>query len=538
VPLDPALPEERLRFMIEDTQLSLVLTHRELRRWPVRTLSLDADWIEIARNPMNNPPPLTAPDHLAYVIYTSGSTGQPKGVLVEHRGVSNLAKVLEERLRVGIGVRVLQFSTPNFDASVGELGMTLTTGATLVLAPRLALLPGADLTRLLRQQAISILALPPSALAALPAEELPDLRVFLVGGEACSADLVARWAPGRRFCNGYGPTETTVYATIAECSDPTEVPPIGRPLANVQAYILDPALQQVPVGVPGELFIGGMGVARGYLRRSELTAERFVESPLPNARSSRLYKTGDRARWRPDGAIEFLGRTDRQIKLRGFRIEPSEIEALLAQRVDLQEAAVVLREDVPGDKLLVAYVVPRPPAGADLAQELSRWLKERLPEYMVPSAIVVLEKLPLSPSGKIDRRALPPPSEQRSGSMFDVPQSEAERVIVAIWEAVLRRAPIGVHDNFFDIGGHSLRLAEVQSRLQAAFHCEVPMLDLFRRPTIRAMAAHLSGASYPFQDDASLAAPSEHGARQRGARQRAAFRLKEPGGKRRDPSDE
>jgi amino acid adenylation domain-containing protein len=534
VPLDPALPAERLRFMIEDTQLSLVLTLRELRHLlPARTLSLDADWAEIAQSPTNDPSPQTAPDHLAYVLYTSGSTGQPKGVLVEHRGISNLVKTHEDLFLVGPGDRVLQFSSFTFDISVGDYAMALPTGATLVLAPRLALVPGADLTRLLREHAITILPLPPSALAALPVEALPSLRALILAGEVCSADLVARWAPGRRFYNAYGPTEATVYTTIAECSEPIETPSIGRPLANVQVYILDSALQQVPVGVPGELFIGGIGVARGYLRRPELTAERFIESPLPEARSSRLYRTGDRVRWRPDGTIDFLGRNDRQVKLRGFRVEPGEIEEVLTQRADLQEAVVVVREDTPGDKRLVAYVVPRPPAGADLVKELSSWLKERLPEYMVPSSIVTMDRLPLSPNSKIDRRALPAPSERRSGPVFEAPQSEAERVIAAIWQGILGRAEIGVRDNFFDIGGHSLRLAEVQARLQAAFRCEVPMLELLRRPTIRDLGAHLSGASSPSEGDAALDAQSE-----RGARQRAALGMGATSSKRRSPGHE
>jgi len=522
VPLDPTLPVERLQLMTEDTQLSLVLTHRELRHLlSVRTVCLDEDWGRIARSPADNPPAVNAPEHLAYVIYTSGSTGRPKGVLVEHRGVSNLARVHKELFNVGPGSRVLQFSSIAFDVSVGDVVMTLTSGATLVLAPRIDLLPGDDLSRLLRRQAISVLALPPSALAALPAGEYPALQTLIVAGEACPADLVARWAPGRRFYNAYGPTEATVYATIAECRDPTETPPIGRPLANVQVYILDSALQQVPVGVPGELYIGGIGVARGYLGRPELTAERFLEAPIPGARSRRLYRTGDRARFRPDGNIEFLGRNDRQIKLRGFRIELGEIEALLLQRADVQEATVLLREDIAGDKRLVAYVVPRPSAGPDLSKELSRWLKERLPEYMVPSGHVVLEKMPLSVSGKLDRGALPAPSHQRSNPAFNATLSDAERVITAVWQAVLGCDQVGLHESFFDLGGHSLRLAEVQARLHAAFRRDVPMLELFRRPTIHALAAYLGGASSPSQESALLVAQS----RERAARQRAALGL-------------
>lgn len=327
VALDPGYPAERLRLLLADCQPLLVLTQKDLReRLPApapRLLCLDSEGPQLGSQPETNPPPLALACHLAYVIYTSGSTGAPKGVLVEHGCVTNLLRLRAALFACGPGSRVLQFFSFSFDGSVLDLAFTLTSGATLVQAPRAALVPGADLMALLREQAITILHLTPSVLAALSPEALPALQTIAVGGEVCSGQLVARWAAGRRFCNGYGPTECTVVSTFALCAGLAAEPPpsIGRPIPGAEVYILDSALQQVPVGVPGELYIGGVGVARGYLNRPELTAERFISNPLPGARSPRLYRTGDRGRFNPDGSIEFLGRIDRQVKLRGFRIE-------------------------------------------------------------------------------------------------------------------------------------------------------------------------------------------------------------------------
>ncbi len=536
VSLDPGYPAERLRFLLADSQPVLLLTHSQLRatlKAPaarVLCLDLETDWPPLASQPEENPPPLALPSHLAYVIYTSGSTGAPKGVLIEHGCVSNLLRTRAALFACGPGSRVLQFFSFSFDGSVLDLAFTLTSGATLVQAPRTALVPGADLTRLLREQAITILHLTPSVLAALPVDDLPALQTIAVGGEVCPAALVARWATGRRFCNGYGPTECTVLSTFSRCEDldPEQPPSIGRPIPGVEVHILDSALQPVPVGVPGELYLGGLGLSRGYLNRPELTAERFICNPLPEARSPRLYRTGDRARFRPDGSIEFLGRLDRQVKLRGFRIELGEIESLLLGHPEVAEAAVVLRTDPPAEPRLCAYVVPQRAEALELATELvarlAGYLKEQLPEPMIPPSFAVLARLPSSAVGKLERSALPAPALTAAATrpLYEAPAFEIERVIIAVWQEVLCCEGIGVRDNFFDLGGHSLRLAEVQSQLQAALLREVQMMDLFRYPTVRELAVHLSGSA------AAAPAPGAGGplltpSRERALRQRSAL---------------
>jgi amino acid adenylation domain-containing protein len=362
VPLDPAYPQERLVFMLEDAQVPVLLTQKKLlEKLPENgacVVCLDTDWGVIAQESEENPVSGVRCQNLAYVIYTSGSTGKPKGVLVAHQGLCNLASAQICCFDVQPSSRVLQFASFSFDASISEVVMTLCSGATLCLGTKDSLLPGSALMELLHEQAITHVTLPPSALVTLSAEELPALRTIIVAGEACSTDLVAQWSKDRRFFNAYGPTESTVCATVAECTDGSRKPPIGRPIANIEVYILDPHLQPVPIGVPGELHIGGAGLARGYLNRPELTAEKFISNPFSDEREGRLYKTGDKARYLPDGNIEFLGRLDHQVKIRGFRIELGEIEAVLAQHPAVQEAVVIDREDYPGDKRLVAYVVP------------------------------------------------------------------------------------------------------------------------------------------------------------------------------------
>ncbi|WP_445302295.1 amino acid adenylation domain-containing protein [Microcoleus sp. F4-D5] len=364
LPLDPAYPKERLAFMLEDSQVPVLLTQRQLLveslpKHQGRVVCLDTDWPVIERQSEENPECSLTPNNLAYVIYTSGSTGQPKGVLVEHSSISNLATAEIRLFNVQPESRVLQFASLSFDVSVWEVVMTLLAGAALVLATRDSLLPGAGLIQLLRDFTITTVTLPPSVLAVLPAEDLPALQTIIVTGEACPPDIVAKWASGRRFFNAYGPTESAVSATVAECNDSSKSPPIGRPLANKQIYLLDAQLQPVPIGLPGELYIGGDGLARGYLNRPELTAERFILNPFSDEPDSRLYKTGDLVRYLPDGNIEFLGRIDHQVKIRGFRIELGEIEAVLSQHPDVQVAVVAAQENVPGQKRLVAYVVSK-----------------------------------------------------------------------------------------------------------------------------------------------------------------------------------
>ncbi|WP_437667767.1 amino acid adenylation domain-containing protein [Sorangium sp. So ce1182] len=509
VPLDPTYPAERLSFMLEDTGVPVLITQRRLLatlsehlahgplesgpRSRARVVCLDADPDLLAAQGDDPPEALATPGSLAYVIYTSGSTGQPKGVLLEHRGACNLAKAHLPLFPVGPGTRVLQFASLSFDGSTWEIVMALSAGATLYLAPREAILPGRPLLDMLQNERIELVAMPPSVLAALPAEALPDLRTVIVAGEPCPAELVARWAPGRRFINGYGPTETTVCATAAVCRDGSQKPPIGRPIANAKIYLLDQHQQPVPVGVPGEIYIGGAGLARGYLNRPELTAERFIRDPFGAEPGARLYRSGDLGRWLPDGNVEHLGRIDQQVKLRGYRVELGEIESVLLQHPAVREAVVVAREDAPGDKRLVAYLVARE-APLPGVSELRSYARSKLPEYMVPAALVELRALPLSPNGKVDHKALPAPDLTRTekASTFVAPRTPAEEALVAIWEDLLQTQPIGIQDDFFTLGGHSLLAVRLMAAIESRFGRRLPLAQLFSARTVAALAVELS----------------------------------------------
>jgi acyl carrier protein len=321
----------------------------------------------------------------------------------------------------------------------------------------------------------------------MPAEDFPTLSTIIVAGEACSAEVLATWSAGRRFLNAYGPTEATVCATIAECGDAHRIPPIGRPIANTQVYLLDQQLRPVPVGVPGELCIGGVGLARGYQHRPELTAEKFIPHPFSQESGARLYRSGDLARFLIDGQIEFLGRIDQQVKIRGFRIELGEVEATLQEHASVRESIVMAREDAPGDARLVAYVVAEP---ASTAAQLRSHLKEKLPEHMIPSTFIMLEALPLTANGKVDRQALPAPEESRrdAAGEFVAPRTGSEKEIVAIWEEVLRLESVGVYDNFFELGGHSLLMIQVRNKLEEDFQRQVSVADLFKYPTVNTLA--------------------------------------------------
>ncbi|HEY9857485.1 MAG TPA: non-ribosomal peptide synthetase, partial [Stenomitos sp.] len=374
--------------------------------------------------------------------------------------------------------RVLQFASPAFDASVSEIFVALCSGAMLVMGDRSSMLPGLDLARTLQKHAITTLTLPPTALAALPVEPFEALRTLVVAGEACPVALMRTWASGRRFLNGYGPTEATVCAAMHAAQPGDAALPIGRAGDNRRLYVLDPHGQPVPIGVPGELYIGGDGIARGYLNRPELTEEKFIPNPFGEGR---LYRTGDLVRYLPDGNLDFLGRIDHQVKIRGFRIELGEIEETLSTHPSISEAVVVVREDQPGDKRLVAYVV-----GDVDASELRVHLKAQLPEYMVPSYFVSLEQLPLSPNGKVDRRALPEPERgvgARSGT-YVAPRSPVEEVLAAIWGEVLDIEQVGIEDNFFDIGGHSLLLVAILSRLREKLGVDLSVRQILENPEI------------------------------------------------------
>jgi amino acid adenylation domain-containing protein len=512
LPLDPGYPSERLGFMLADARVSVLVAQPELLPdlppYDGQVVCLDASGqlVQTDDNRLGS----ATPDHeanlisgataenLACVIYTSGSTGKPKGVMLAHRGVCNLAVAQARAFDMWPESQVLQFAAFSFDAAVSELFVTLLSGATLHVVSRDALLPGQPLAQLLRDQAITTVTLPPSALVALPHEDLPSLRTIIVAGEACPAEVVARWAPGRRFLNGYGMSEMTVCVSIGEYAEGSYRPTIGRPIANTQVYILDKHLQPVPIGVPGELYVGGAGLARGYLYRPELTAERFLPDPFSGIPGARLYKTGDLARYLPNGEIEFLGRVDHQVKIRGFRVELGEIEAVLGQHPAVRETVVMAREDAPGGKRLVAYMVADEPA---TTSELRRFLKDRLPDYMVPAAFVFLDALPLTPNRKVDRHALPPPGPGRPDmeTPFATPRDSFEERLVDIWRQVLGLQRVGIHDNFFELGGHSLLAIQLLSRISTELHAELPLRRLFQSPTIAELATTIQagGDGYP-----------------------------------------
>ncbi|HEU5200166.1 MAG TPA: amino acid adenylation domain-containing protein [Ktedonobacterales bacterium] len=517
VPLDPSYPPERLAFMLVDAHAPVLLTQEALSNQHASTLQssstspqvilLDADWPQIAQESTANLASGVYPANLAYTIYTSGSTGRPKGVIVSHRGLGNLARAQIDAFAVTLASRVLQFASPSFDAAVSELAMALLAGGTLCLDLEPILHSAPDLLRMLREQSITTVTLPPSLLAVLPVEELPALRTIVVAGEVCQPEWLARWAAeGRHLRNAYGPTEVTVCATIMAWDGSRPNLPIGRPIANTVVYLLDQQMQPVPIGVPGELYLGGIGLARGYLGRPDLTAERFVPHPFVDEKNAgaRLYKTGDLARYLPDGNLEFVGRRDTQVKVRGYRIELEEIEARLAAHPAVQAATVVVWEDhtqsVPealtseeeeasGEKRLVAYLVFQP--GKTLtSHQLYDFLQQQLPAYMIPSVFVELKVLPLTPSGKVDRRALPSPDEARvqTSERFVPPRNSVEEELAQIWADVLGLERVSVEDNFFELGGHSLLATQVTSRIREALQIEMPVWTIFETLTIAELA--------------------------------------------------
>jgi amino acid adenylation domain-containing protein len=500
VPLDPGYPQERLQYILEDTLVSLLLTQQrildKLPEHQAQLVCLDEIWEKIVQNNQDNPTSGVTAFNLANVIYTSGSTGKPKGVMVEHKGLCNLAQAQMQTFGLHSDSRLLQFASFSFDASIWEIIMALGSGARLYLGTKDSLLPGMPLIERLRNYGITHVILPPSALAVLPTEELPALQTIIVGGEACAAELIKQWSVGRNFFNAYGPTEASVCATVAKCTDVDQKISIGRPIANAQIYILDEYLQLVPVGVPGELHIGGAGLARGYLNRPELTQEKFIPNPFDNSKfkipyrnakggqNSKLYKTGDLARYLPDGNIEYLGRIDNQVKIRGFRIELGEIEAVLSQLGDVQASCVIVREDITGDKRLVGYIVPQKEVTPTVS-ELRQFLKAKLPEYMVPNAFVILDSLPLTPNGKIDHRALPAPDLHREFKhKYVAPRTPVEEMLAQIWAQVLKVEQVGIEDNFFTFGGHSLLAIQLVSHIRNIFQVELPLRELFAAPTI------------------------------------------------------
>jgi amino acid adenylation domain-containing protein len=504
VPLDPSYPADRLNFMLEDAKIRLLLTEKKHRKtfpaYKGAIINLDDEQATYSFRETENPDvPLTA-DGLAYVIYTSGSTGKPKGVCVPHRAVSRLV-TNTNYIALGPSDVVAHLSNCSFDAATFEIWGALLNGARLVGLGHAIILSPEDFAAALQTHKINTLFLT-TALFNQMAHAVPDafrtVRSLLFGGETADPECVRRVVhagPPERLIHVYGPTENTTFTSwhlVEDVPEKALTVPIGRPVSNTRIYLLDSHRHPVPVGVPGELHAGGDGLARGYLNRPELTAEKFITSPFSTAGDARLYRTGDLARYKADGTIEFLGRIDNQIKIRGFRVEPEEIEAVLGQHDSVHSAAVAVREDTPGDKRLVAYVVQKSDATEN---DLRTFLKEKLPDYMVPSYFVFIDALPLTPNGKVDRRALPRLQGMRTAMerTIEAPRDKVERRLTKLWENVLGTRPIGIKDNFFDLGGHSLLAARAAAKIKKQLGKDVPMDIIFRAPTVEQLAEVLRG---------------------------------------------
>lgn len=516
VPLDPSYPSDRLAYMLADAQVYLLLTTAKLRETSLAishvaqgysTVDLDREWETISQASNHNPVSSVKPQHLAYVLYTSGSTGKPKGVMMEHLALVNLIDWhLHHRITPA---KTLQFAPLSFDISFHEIFSTWCSGDTLVLISEEQRRNPDALLNVIVEQGIEKLYLPFAALQQLASLAIrrsvqTRLREVMTAGEQLQIlPQIAQFfqQTGCILHNHYGATEcqdVTTFTLPANVKDWVMLPPIGRPIHNTQVYILDECHQLVPIGMAGELYIGGEGIARGYLNRPDLTQERFIANPFG---SGRLYKTGDLARYLPDGNLQHLGRADRQVKVRGFRIELGEIEGLLAKHPMVEESAVILREDVPGNKRLVAYMVPSQDAVTDdLELVVQRYLREHLPDYMVPACLVLLERMPLTPSGKLDRRNLPVPKSSLPvlTTGLVLPQTETEKQIAQVWQGVLLLDEVSINHNFFEVGGTSLLLIQVYEKLADIFGDRLTTITtLFEYPTIQTLAQQLSQDTAP-----------------------------------------
>ncbi|MEH2110839.1 non-ribosomal peptide synthetase [Nostoc sp.] len=508
VPLDSSYPQERLNFMLEDAQVSVLLTQENLLKhfesFSKPIISIDKDWEIITQEKEDNLKNNLNSDNLAYIIYTSGSTGKPKGVAVPHKAVNRLV-CNTNYIKFSPSDKVAQASNASFDAATFEIWGALLNGAQLVGISKDVTISPHEFSLQLRQKGISLLFLT-TALFQQIARDVPQaftsLRYLLFGGETVDkrwVKKILKYGAPKHLIHVYGPTENTTFSSYYYVEDlaSNTFLPIGRPITNTEIYILDTCLQPVPVGITGELYIGGEGLAREYLNRPELTTKHFIPHPFSNNPKTRLYKTGDLARYLPDGNIEFLGRIDNQVKIRGFRIELSEIEAVLNQHSAVRETIVIVGKDVPDDKYLVAYVVLNQEqiAMQDLqsfASLLRQFLKEKLPEYMVPSAYMVLESLPITPNGKVDRRALPMPDTISFNNQdYVAPRSQVEELLAQIWAKVLGKEQVGIHDNFFELGGHSLLATVLTSRIRDTFQIDLPVRNLFEAPTVEQLSRYI-----------------------------------------------
>jgi len=493
VPLDPEYPEERLRFIVRDAGPELLVTQEKLSSrladTVVKTIRVDADWAEIAKQSQDNPRLLASASNLAYIIYTSGSSGTPKGVMITQGGMLNCLQGVQQKYGLTAQDRFLMHISLSFDASILEVFWPLMVGARVAMAPAEGMLESSALLRYIAEQSVTCAGFVPSLLGVLVKDarlsELSSLRYVLTGAEKLPLEVMREFQrlSGAELHNLYGPTETALAATEWTCVAGAERVLIGRPIGNTQVYVLDGHMEPLPVGIAGELYIGGAGVGWGYAGQAELTAARFVPDRFSGKAGARLYRTGDLVRYDQEGVLEFVGRVDEQVKLHGYRIELGEIETVLRQHPQVRAAVVVLREEE-GDKRLVAFVVSETPAS-----ELRTYLKEQLPDYMVPSFFVELDELPRLPNGKINRRALPALENSfAAAAEYEAPRTATEELLCGLWASVLRVSRVGVNDNFFDLGGHSLLAIQLISRIREAFGLELPLSELFEHPTVSDLA--------------------------------------------------
>ena len=522
VPLDPSYPLQRLAYMLEDSQPMVLLTQQDLvaslPNQQAQAVCLDTDWEQISNNSTENPVSNITIDNLAYVIYTSGSTGKPKGAMNTHRSIGNRLLWMQDAYQLNSTDTVLQKTPFSFDVSVWEFFWTLITGARLVIAQPEGHKDPNYLVDLILQQQVTTLHFVPSMLQvfleAKDVEKCQSIKRAIASGEALPVQLQQRFFERleAQLHNLYGPTEAAIDVTFWQCQKDrlnTQTVPIGRPIANIQIYLLDRALNPVAVGVTGEIYLAGVGVGRGYVNRPDLTAEKFIPNPFDSEAGTRLYRTGDKARYLPNGEIEYVGRIDNQVKLRGFRIELGEIEAVMLQYPTVREAVVQIR-DLADSQSLVAYVVPKNQQLLTIS-ELRQFLESKLPNYMIPSAFVTLKALPLNPNGKVDRKALPIPNLARSETVFVLPRNDAEKIIASIYAEILKQEKVSINDNFFELGGHSLLATQVISRLREAFEIEFPLRILFEKPTVVSLAEHITATQVAIAQISRPSNPQEQG---------------------------
>ncbi len=501
IPLDPSYPAERTAFILEQTQASVLLTLTslvaEIPQHQAQVVCLDSDWQKISQPSQNNLFSQVTPDNLAYVIYTSGSTGKPKGVMIKHASTVAMLNWANKTFNIEAKAGVLASTSICFDLSVFELFVPLSCGGKAILIENALLLPTLPTT-----SEVTLINTVPSIISQLlENDSIPiSVKTVNIAGEPLQNHLVQQLYQQdniQQVFNLYGPSEDTTYSTYSWIQKgDNNKPPIGSPIDNTQIYLLDRNIQPVPVGVAGMLYINGSGLARGYLNRPKITADKFIPNPFADLPGKRLYKTGDLARYLPSGEIEYIGRIDNQVKVRGFRIELGEIEAQITQHSAVRESVVVVREDIPEEKRLIAYVVSEQES-TPKASELRSLLSEKLPNYMIPSVFIPMMTLPLTPNGKVDRKALPAPdgSYLKLETAYIKPSSNLEKSIANIWQQVLKLEKVGIHDNFFELGAHSLLLVRVHSQLHEIFQTNLSVLDLFRYPTISSLAEFINRAN-------------------------------------------